>query len=190
VSAGVREPLGLSVAVLVVLAWASPVRGHDGPPFPIVSHQTVGAYEISVWTDPDTTDDGTPGGQFWVTLRTAQDGAAASSDTQATVSIRPLDREGTPRTGVAEPVPGQPAQRFVALLMDHEGRFAVRVVVDGPLGPASVEAEVAGTYDLRPPATLLVVYLVPFLLVGFLWLKLMRRRRRTTGVRQTTGVRS
>ena len=24
-------------------------------------------YMVSIWTDPDTTDDGTPGGQFWIT---------------------------------------------------------------------------------------------------------------------------
>ena len=55
--------------------------------------------------------------------------------------------------------------------------FPVRVTIDGLLGPAAVEAEVDATYDLRPPPGLVVVYLVPFVAVGFLWLKLLLRRR-------------
>jgi hypothetical protein len=53
----------------------------------------------------------------------------------------------------------------------------VHVVVDGPLGRAEVGSEVEGTYDARPPAILLVLYVVPFALAGFLWLKMLRRRR-------------
>jgi hypothetical protein len=62
--------------------------------------------------------------------------------------------------------------------MDHEGRFAVRTTIEGPLGSASDDAEVDATYDLRPPPILIAVYLMPFVLVGFLWLKLLSRRRR------------
>jgi hypothetical protein len=132
---------------------------------------------ISVWTDPDTTDDGSPGGQFWVTLRRADDGQPVPAATTATVSIEPLGRSGAVHTGRAEPLDRQPTQHFVALLMDHEGRFAVRVLVAGPLGSAQVESQVEATYDLRPPPALLFVFAIPFLLVGFLWLRLLLRRR-------------
>ena len=63
--------------------------------------------------------------------------------------------------------------------MDHEGRFAVRVTVDGPLGTATVEATTDATYDVRPPRALLAVYLAPFLVVGLLWGRLLIRRRRS-----------
>jgi hypothetical protein len=168
--------LAIVVAIALLVAPSS-ARAHDGPPFPIVSEQTAGAYVISVWTDPDTTDDGSPGGQFWVTLRRADDESPAPAGTSATVSIEPLGRSGPVRTGRAEPLDGQPAQHFVALPMDHEGRFAVRVVVAGPLGSAQVESQVEATYDLRPSPALLFVFVIPFLLVGFLWLKLLLRRR-------------
>jgi hypothetical protein len=46
------------------------------------------------------------------------------------------------------------------------------------MGDAAVAAEVEATYDLRPPPALLGVYLMPFLLVGGLWLKLLLHRRR------------
>ena len=63
--------------------------------------------------------------------------------------------------------------------MDHEGRFHVVVTIEGPLGPATVDADVDATYDLRPPAGMIVVYLIPFVGIGFLWVKLLLKRRRS-----------
>ena len=62
--------------------------------------------------------------------------------------------------------------------MDHEGRFAVRVDVESVGGRASVDSEVQATYDLRPSRLVVLIYLVPFLLVAFLWMTLLVRRRR------------
>ena len=42
---------------------------------------------------------------------------------------------------------------------------------------AEVEANVDATYDLRPAPIMMAVYLMPFVLVGFLWVKLLVRRR-------------
>ena len=151
---------------------------HEGPPFPIVSDRSVGAYRLSVWTDPDSTDDSSPGGRFWVTMRSEPGARDVPADTRVVVTIRPMDRVGEPRTATAEPVGGDVSNQLAELVLDHEGRFAVGVTVTGPLGEAAVEAEVAATYDLRPPPVLIAVYLLPFLLIGFLWIKLLLRRRR------------
>jgi hypothetical protein len=70
--------------------------------------------------------------------------------------------------------------QFAAVLMDHEGRFAVRVNVDGPAGSITLDSEVDATYDTRPPPYLLVVYVIPFLLVGLLWGRLIAKRRGAT----------
>ncbi len=161
----------LVAAITFVLAGRS-LSAHDGPPFPIVSDQTSGGYRISVWTDPDATDDGSAGGQFWVTIE------PASAATQATITIAPLSRPGSARTAAAAPTRGAASPQFAAIIMDHEGRFRVRVDVAGPLGPASVEADVDATYDLRPPPIMLAIYAVPFLVVGAIWVKLLLRRRR------------
>jgi hypothetical protein len=164
------------VSAVVFIAVAA-VQAHSGPPFPIVSNRTSGPYTISVWTDPDSTDDGSAGGQFWVTVRPT--GAATLPvDTRIGVTLTPLDRPGQPATVSAEPVAGDPSQRFAALVMDHEGRFRARVTIAGPLGAAEVEADVDATYDTRPPPAMIALYLVPFVLVGFLWVKLLWRRRR------------
>jgi hypothetical protein len=169
-----RHAAALAVVVLVPCVIAA----HDGPPFPIVSNQVSGPYSISVWTDPDTTDDGTAAGQFWVTLEAASGTKAVPAGTVAAVSIHPLDRTGPAREGRAAPMAGDPGRQFIALVMDHEGRFAVRVSIDGPLGRGQVESQVDATYDLRPPPALVVLYLFPFVALGALWVKVLLRRRR------------
>jgi hypothetical protein len=171
------EPLWL--CTLIVIASAQAVASaHSGPPFPILSDQLSGAYRISIWADPDATDDGSAAGQFWVMLQPARaDAAAIPADTRVEVAIRPLDRPAAAQSGRAAPVNADPARQFVALLMDHEGSFGVRVTVDGPLGAADVQASTDATYDLRPRPMLLALFVLPFVLVGFVWGKLLIRRR-------------
>ena len=94
--------LALSCGLLFVAGAAS---AHDGPPYPIVSNQVAGAYRISIWTDPDTTDDGTAGGQFWVMIDPVA-GGSVSAQVSFRVTIRPLDRSGFPHTATALPVNG------------------------------------------------------------------------------------
>jgi hypothetical protein len=169
--------LPLRFAVVAVVAATVSVRAHSGPPFPIVSSQIAGPYDVAIWTDPDATDDAVAGGQFWVVLRPRDGAAAIPAGTRVTVAIRATDRPGPELTAVAVPVDGLMSRQFAALRMDHEGRFAVRVAVDGPLGRAEVRSAVEATYDLRPPPVLFLVYLLPFVALGLVWVKLLRRRR-------------
>jgi len=164
---------GAAVAGLLI---APALQAHDGPPYPILSNHAAGPYVVSIWTDPDTTDDGSPGGQFWVRVHLA-DGGAPPAGTRAIVTVAPLDRAGASVAARASPVRGDITNQFAAVVMDHEGRFGVRVSVDGPLGEASASATVEATYDLRPAPGLLVLYLVPFAIVGLLWGRLLMRRR-------------
>lgn len=159
----------------MTLALGTSAAAHSGPPYPAVSNQVVGLYRLSVWTDPDATDDGSAGGQFWVTIEPARDGAPPP-DTHARVAIRARGAEAWTETD-AVPVDGDRARQFAALVMDHEGPYAVRVAVTGGWGSAEVTADVDATYDLRPAPALLLVYLLPFALVGFLWTKRLLKRR-------------
>jgi hypothetical protein len=169
------------ILLTAALPSTESVTAHSGPPFPILSNRIAGAYDISIWSDPDTTDDGSPGGQFWVVLKAVGRGPAIPAATVVTVAIRPLDRDGPTRTGQARPVNGAAGNQFVALLMDHEGGFGVRVTVDSPLGRAEVESRAEATYDLRPARGLIVIYLLPFVAVGALWMKVLWRRRHAGG---------
>lgn len=169
---------GLAARLLVVTLVAVPVvaRAHDGPPFPILSEHVATPYRISIWTDPDTTDDGSPGGQFWIRIHRAGDGNVPG-ETRATVTVRPVDGDAVERSASATPVRGDVSNQFAAVLLDREGRFAVRVAIEGPLGRTAVEAVVDATYDLRPAPYLFVIYLLPFLAAGTLWARLLARRR-------------
>ena len=168
-----------AIAALVWLLAACPaaLRAHDGPPFPIVSDQRAGAYVVSIWTDPDATDDGSAGGQFWVQLQLTGTDAVVPAATRATLGVRPVVRTTPMVSATAEPVRGDVTNQFAAVVLNHEGRFAVEVSIDGPAGPASVRAEVDATYDLRPPPFLLAVYALPFVLAGALWIRLLMKRR-------------
>ena len=162
---------------IVLLAGSAPALAHSGPPYPVVSNQTVGSYRVSVWTDPDATDDRMPAGQFWVVIEGAR-GGTVPADTRAHVAIRPRDRDQPFAEAIAAPVNGDVTRQFANLLMDHEAPFDVRVVLNGPWGAATVETQVQATYDLRPPLPLIAIYVLPFLAVGFLWgARLVRRRR-------------
>ena len=162
------------IAALIVLSGR--VIAHSGPPFPLISDRVAGPYELSIWTDPDATDDRSPAGQFWVTIRLA-DGSAVPPDTHAVITIRPVDRPGPAESAPATPVHGDVSRQFAALVMNHEGPFSVEARISGARGLAVVDAKVDATYDSRPARWLLALYVMPFLAVGFLWIKLLISRR-------------
>ncbi len=161
---------------LWALGFGVSLSAHSGPPYPIVSSLAIDPYVVSVWTDPDTTDDKTPGGQFWVVIEQPSHTSLPPA-TRATVTVRPLDRPGPTRSVEAKPVQGDPSNQFATLVLDHEGRFGVSIALDGPRGHAVLRTQVDATYNLRPSRWLTVLYVVPFLLAGFIWIKLLWRRR-------------
>lgn len=167
---------GSCIFVLFVSSWFLSLSAHSGPPFPIVNDRVVGPYSVSVWTDPDATDDQTAAGKFWVTVQPAARGIALPESTQVGVSVTPLDRAGPQRSATAERINGDVRRQFAALLMDHEGRYRVHVTIDGALGASNVDADTDATYDLRPRPILTVLFIAPFLLVGFVWGKLLIKR--------------
>ena len=164
-------------SVMAIVVSSRILEAHSGPPFPIVSDQAAGPYVVSIWTDPDTTDDGSAGGQFWVRVHPAGKGRQLPENTRATVTITPMNREGPARSASTSPIHGDMTNQFAAVVMDSEGPFAVRVNIDGALGAATVTAPVEATYDLRPPRWLFGLYLLPFVLAGLLWGRLLIRRR-------------
>lgn len=166
-----------AVLLPILAATTARVVAHSGPPFPIVSDQRAGPYVVSIWTDPDTTDDGSPGGQFWVRVNAAAAGASLPSQTRVSLLVTPVDGHASAASVTAAPVRGDVTNQFAAVVLDREARFAVQAGIDGPLGPASVNAAVDATYDLRPPRLLFVLYLLPFVLAGLLWGRLLIRRR-------------
>jgi len=149
---------------IVLLLGALPAWAHQGPPFPIVEDQHAGPYTVSVWTDPDV---GT--GTFFVIL-----------DPPATVHVQiglqPVSGRLPERTYEAQAVRSNDRYSAAAPL-DKAEMWHVRVLLDGPAGIGELKTEVEATPDgtLGPLGSL--IYLLPFLGVGFLWLKAAIRRR-------------
>ncbi len=170
---------GFSRTCMLLLLTAATVSAHAGPPYPILSDQLTGPYAISIWTDPDATDDGSRGGQFWVVLE-QRHGEGVPPATRVSLTVTALDRTGSIQTATGEPVRGDVGNQFASVVMDHEGPYRVAVSVSGPMGDASVESRAEATYDLRPPPYMLAWYLAPFILAGLLWGRLLMRRRRTS----------
>lgn len=165
-----------------VMGWltlaGTNLAAHDGPPFPIVSNHVSGPYEVSIWSDPDTTDDGTPGGQFWVTMTATAGGGEVPAGTTVTVAMNPAGQAERVQRGQAVPVGGRAHNQFISFVMDHEGPFEVSVEIAGPLGTGDARGSVEATYDARPAPGMILVFIMPFALIGGLWLMAMRRRRR------------
>ena len=171
--------IACSTAVALMLGGA-PVRAHNGPPYPVLQNRIAGDYEISLWADPDASDDGSADGRFWVMVAPARKGVALPPDTQVRVSIWPLDHLDSLSSATAKPVEHEASRWFVAFAIDHEGPHGVKARIDGPLGPAEVETVVNAEYDQRPRPMVVTLFVLPFLLIGFVWLKLLYRRRGRT----------
>lgn len=168
----IRHLLLRILAVGLFLAAAPPARAHQGPPFPILVDRPVGPYVASVWTDPDI---GT--GTFFVMLD-APKGKPFVPPARVRIGVRPVsgrlpevlyDAEAqTVRHG---------ARYYTTAKLDRGEMWHVRCVLNGPQGGGELKADVEATPDgtLGPLGSL--IYLVPFLGVGGLWLKAVLYRR-------------
>ncbi|MEA2603602.1 MAG: hypothetical protein QOF89_4594 [Acidobacteriota bacterium] len=157
---------------LAFILFPSLVVAHQGPPFPILVDRPVGPYVVSVWTDPDI---GT--GTFFVILD-APEGKRLPPRTRVRIGIRPVSGR-LPEVlyeTEAERV-RQGARYFTSARFDQGGMWHVRCLIDGSAGGGELTADVEATPDgtLGPLGSL--IYLVPFLGVGGLWLKAVLYRR-------------
>jgi hypothetical protein len=163
-------------AVALLVGSARVAEAHSGPPYPIISNQATGGYSVSVWTDPDTTDDETKAGKFWVTMYRKGGEDVVPADTISELTLTPTDRQG-PALMARSSLLQDASHQYAILRLDHEGPYHVHVAIAGPLGSVALESDVQATYDLRPARWLIALYVLPFALAGFLWVKLLLRRR-------------
>jgi len=168
-----RLPLCVLALGLCRLLTASPAAAHLGPPFPILVDRPAGPYVVSVWAYPNI---GT--GTFYVMLEPPK-GKTLPAHTRVRIGVRPVSGRLPEVLYEAEFQPVRRGARyFTAVQFDQGGMWHVRCLVDGAKGggelTADVEATPAGT--LGPLGSL--IYLVPFLGVGGLWLKAVMSRRK------------
>lgn len=155
----------------ILLLVPCPARAHEGPPFPILTDQHVGPYLVSVWTDPDIGI-----GTFFVVLEPVN-GKDMPTPDRVQVSVVPVSGRLPVATYAAEPQEVRYGARYYAEVpFDQQDIWTVRILIDGH-SVDELTAEVESTPDGTIGPISLIIYLLPFLGIGFLWWKAFLKRR-------------
>jgi hypothetical protein len=155
----------------LLFCWLPLASAHQGPPTPLLVDRMIGPYLASVWGHPDV---GT--GTFFIRLEPSPGGKIAS-DVTVHVGIQPLSSR---LEEIRYPAQRQQVRRYVQyqaeVPFDAQELWRVRIIVQssGGSGEATVDVETVlpglGQWDV-------LIYLFPFLAVGFLGLQLGLYRR-------------
>lgn len=168
-----HRPFRRLAAILVLLIPAPRAQAHEGPPFPIIVDQRIGTMLVSVWTDPDI---GT--GTFFVVIEPVE-GQTLPHDIAVEVGVKPVSGRLEEVRYPAEPQAVRYGARYFTEVQFDQGEWwDVRIQLRSTAGSGKLTAQVEATPDGTIGPISLVIYLLPFLAVGFLWLKAVLRRRR------------
>jgi hypothetical protein len=163
-----RACLSVSVLGLTLSPRAS---AHNGPPFPIIVDQRVGPCIVSLWTHPDVGI-----GTFFVMVD-APPGGTIPKDLKIQIGVQPVSGRLAEMVYPAwrEKLRGQVEFKTEAQF-DQQELWRVRLVLQSPEGSWEALSSVTPT----PPGFGrwdLLLYLLPFLGVGFLWFSAVAKRR-------------
>jgi hypothetical protein len=165
--------LGLPVALLLV--FAMPAGAHNGPPFPIIENKKVGPCIVALWTHPDV---GT--GAFYVFVEPAP-GARVPDDLKIKIGVQPVTGRLPETFYEAQRVKSHgPVQFNAQAEFDRQELWRVHLVIQSSQGSGEAVAQV----EVTPPGFGrwdLLLYLLPFLMVAFLWfygISRMKRRKK------------
>jgi hypothetical protein len=162
---------------LLVVMLAPNAAAHNGPPFPIITDQRVGPCIISLWTHPDV---GT--GYFFIMVDPLP-GGSIPKDLKVQVGVQPVSGR---LAEVVYPAQLQDLRGQVEykteVQFDQQEFWKVRLILSSSSGSGEALSKVEAT----PPGFGrwdLLLYLLPFLGVGFLWVMAIAKRRRLRKVR-------
>jgi len=172
--------VGLLVALLLMLY--TPASAHNGPPFPIIENKKVGPCIVALWTHPDVGI-----GAFYVFVEPAP-GSALPDDLKIKIGVQPLSGRLPEKFYEAERVKSHgPAQYNAQADFDRQELWRVRLVIQSSQGGGEATAQV----EVTPPGFGrwdLLLYLLPFLIVAFLWFHGVSRMKRRKNARLRGGV--
>jgi hypothetical protein len=167
---------GCLIAALLLGATAV-AHAHNGPPFPIVENQRIGPVIVSIWTNPDV---GT--GSFFVMVDPVT-GATVPNDLKVNIAVQPVSGRLPEKSYAAEREKLHGQIEYKALVpFDAEETWRIRTTLTSSQGGG----ESVTTVPVTPPGLGrwdMLLYLLPFLGIGFLWFKAARtkwNRKRVT----------
>jgi hypothetical protein len=161
----------VGVALSIGLVSPMPVQAHVGAPYPVLLEEPVGPYLASALADPDVGI-----GTFYI-LITMPDGNPVPDATTVTIKTEPEDGHLAQAAYGVQRQDTRYGERFVAKVpFDTEGPWQIGLAIEGNAG----EGEVSFPVEVTPSgigwlATL--GCLVPFALLGALWLRGALRQR-------------
>jgi hypothetical protein len=175
---------GVSVGLLIVLllVWPTPASAHNGPPFPIIENKKVGPCIVALWTHPDV---GT--GAFYVFVEPAP-GTTVPDDLKIKIGVQPVTGRLPETFYEAERVKSHGQAQYNAQAdFDRQELWHVRLVIQSSQGGGEATAQV----EVTPPGFGrwdLLLYLLPFLMVAFLWFHGISRMKRRKNARLRNGA--
>ena len=154
-----------------VFICSAGANAHEGPPYAVIVDKLVGPCLVSVWADPDVGI-----GTFFVILEPPE-GGTIPEDLKVEVEVQPASGRlpESHHAAVREGVSGR-VQYKAEVPFDREELWRVRFTLQSSRGGG----EIATDIEVTPPGYGrwdLLLYLFPFLALGYLWLRAVLRGR-------------
>jgi len=173
----IRSYAYLPLACLMICGTSSE-WAHIGPPYPIIQDQKIGPLTVAVWSNPDV---GT--GSFFVVIDPPA-GGSIPPDLKVEVIVQPVSGRLPEKAYYAWRNKLHDRAEFkTEVPFDKEETWRVRVLLSSSQvsGEADTNVEVTpallGRWDL-------LLFLLPFLGIGFLWFKAVSTRRQNRRARR------
>jgi hypothetical protein len=156
---------------LLVLSASVSAWAHIGSPYPILENRKLGPYNVSLWSNPDV---GT--GSFFVMIDPPP-GASVPDDIKIAIAVQPVSGRLPEATYAAwrEKVRNR-VEYKTDVPFDKEEEWRVRVILASARGGGETSTNV----QVTPPGLgrwELLLFLLPFLGIGFLWFKAAATKR-------------
>lgn len=156
--------------LILSLFFSGLLHAHEGPAFPILVNQKIDANNLSIWADPDTGE-----GSFFVYLE-GPESSSYSIVVHATAADDP--REKLVQSAIlTEKLDGKASYKAIvpftrAIMWNVEFQLKQN---------GSTQKSFIIPLEVTPPGPNkleFAVYFLPFILVGFLWLKVVLAKRK------------
>jgi hypothetical protein len=160
------------LALALLALFTTPAWAHIGPPYPIMQNRKIGPYNVEVWSNPDV---GT--GSFYIVIDPPP-GQSIPPDLKVQVAVQPDSKRLPEKTYGAWREKLKNRIEFKTLAdFDQEETWHIRVLFSSATVSGETDTDVLVTPTLLGRWDLLL-FLLPFLGIGFLWFKAAAAHRR------------
>lgn len=173
-----NSPFGINkvgrtlLLVLCLIVFIPDGQAHEGPPFAIIVDEEVGPYLVSVWTDPDIGI-----GTFYVVFDPKNKGELPEINS-VEVGVKPTSGRLDEALYTAETQRARNGARYMAEVEFDKGEmWEVRILIEGNGWDGELTSEVEATPDGGVGPIAVVIYALPFIGIGIIWIRVIIKRR-------------